>query len=62
MYVSSSIPDPVAHRAIAGNIDDQRIVELAHLLDFIDHPADLVIGIGPVCGKPCPFLGPERTR
>lgn len=32
----------------AGNIGDQRVVEPARLLVFIDHPTDLVVGVGSI--------------
>ena len=36
---------------VAGDVDDQRVVELAHVLDLLDHAADLVVGVGPVRGE-----------
>ena len=32
------------------DVDDERVVELAHVLDGLDHPADLVVGVGQVRG------------
>ena len=42
-------PDHAAFGAgavVADLIDDQRVVELAHVLDRLHHPADLVVGVG----------------
>ena len=36
---------------VATDIDDQRIVELALVLHLLDHPPDLVVGIGHVRGE-----------
>src|SRR5271166_3750173 len=36
---------------VAADVDDQRVVELALILDFLDDAADLVVGIGRVGGK-----------
>jgi hypothetical protein len=36
---------------VAADVDDQRVVELALVLDFLDDTADLVIGIGRVGGE-----------
>ena len=33
------------------DVDDQRIVELAHVLDLLDDAADLVVGVGCVAGE-----------
>jgi hypothetical protein len=30
---------------VAADVDDQRVVELAHVLDGLDHPANLVVRI-----------------
>ena len=35
---------------VAGDVDDQRVVELAHVLDRLDHPPDLAVGVGEVGG------------
>ena len=40
-----------AGAVVADDVDDQRVVELALVLHFLNHPADLVIGIGGVGGK-----------
>ena len=34
-----------ARAVVAADVDDQRVVELAHVLDGLDHPADLVVGV-----------------
>ena len=39
-----------AGAVVAADVDDQRVVELAHVLDGLDHAADLVVGIGQVGG------------
>src|SRR4029079_17610756 len=33
---------------VARDVDDQRVVKLADSIDFIDHPTDLVVGVGEV--------------
>src|SRR5262249_31605751 len=41
-----------ALRAVAvvtSDVDDQRLVELAHPIDLVDHASDLVVGVGKVC-------------
>ena len=40
-----------ARAVVADDVDDQRVVELAHVLDLLDDAADLVIGIGRVTGE-----------
>ena len=43
--------EPSALRAVvAADVDDQRVVELAHVLDGLDHAADLVVGVGEIGG------------
>ena len=37
-----------ARAVVAADVDDQRIVELAGVLDRLDHAADLVVGIGEI--------------
>ena len=37
-----------ARAVVAADVDDQRVVELAGVLDRLDHAADLVVGIGEV--------------
>ena len=44
---------------VAVDIDDQRVVELAHILDFLDHAADLVVGIGRIAGEHLRLPGEE---
>jgi hypothetical protein len=36
---------------VAADVDDERVVELAHVLDRLDDAADLVIGVGEVGGE-----------
>src|SRR5438094_8522701 len=36
---------------IATDVNDQRVVELAHVIDRLDYPTDLVIGVGRIGGK-----------
>ena len=40
-----------ARAVVAVDVDDQRVVELAHVLDRLDHAADLVVGVGDVGGE-----------
>ena len=40
-----------ARAVVAADVDDQRVVEFAHVFDCLDHPADLMVGIGHVGGK-----------
>ena len=35
---------------VAADVDDERVVELAHVLDRLDHAADLVVGVGEIGG------------
>jgi hypothetical protein len=37
-----------ARAVVPLNVDDQRVVQLAHVLDRLDHPADLMIRVGHV--------------
>ena len=37
-----------ARAVVAADVDDQRVVELAQVLDGLDHPANLVVGVGEV--------------
>ena len=46
-----------ARAVVAKDVDDQRVVELAHVLDRLDHTADLVVGVGGVGGE---YLGLPR--
>src|SRR5262245_38188788 len=39
-----------ARTVIAADVDDERVVELAHILDRLDHPTNLMIGVGEVGG------------
>ncbi len=52
---------------VADDVDDQRVVELAHVLDRLDHAADFVVGIGRVArvhlglpGKQLLLVGRKR--
>ena len=36
---------------VAANVDDQRVVELALVLNLLNHAANLIIGIGRVGGE-----------
>ena len=40
-----------AGAVVAVDVDDQRIVELAHVFDRLDDAADLVVGVGHVGGE-----------
>ena len=37
-----------ARAVVAADVDDQRVVELAHVFDRLDDAADLVVGVGEV--------------
>ena len=37
-----------ARTVVAADVDNQRVVELPHILDRLDDPADLVVGVGEV--------------
>ena len=37
-----------ARAVVAADVDDQGVVEFAQVLDRLDHPADLVVGVGKV--------------
>ena len=37
-----------ARAVVAADVDDQRVVELTHVLDGLDDPADLMVGVGEV--------------
>ena len=39
-----------AGTVVAADVDDQRVVELAHVVDGLNHAADLVVGVGEVGG------------
>ena len=39
-----------ARPVVAADVDDQRVVELAQILDRLDDPPDLVVGVGEVGG------------
>ena len=40
-----------ARAVVAVDVDDQRVVELAHVLDGLDDAADLVVVVGGVGGE-----------
>ena len=48
-----------AGAVVADDVDDQRVVELAHVLDLLDDAADLVVGIGRVAGEHLGLAGEE---
>ena len=35
-----------ARAVVAGDVDDERVVEFAHVLHGLDDAADLVVGVG----------------
>ncbi len=39
-----------AGAVVAADVDDERVVELAHVLHGLDHAADLVVGVGQIGG------------
>ena len=64
--------DPVEHRhlvrradegtfrtrsVVAVDVDDERVVEPAHVFDGLDHAADLVVGVGDVRGEDVDLAG-----
>src|SRR5271163_4597100 len=42
---------------VAVDVDDQRVVEFAHLLDFVNHSTNLVVGVGGIGGEDLRFTG-----
>src|SRR5215813_11931471 len=40
-----------ARAIVAADVDDECVVEFAHVLDSLDHTADLMVGVSRVCGK-----------
>ena len=40
-----------ARAVVAADIDDERVVELAQVVDGLDHPADFVVGVGHIGGE-----------
>src|SRR5215470_14895347 len=36
---------------VATDVNDERVVEFAHVLDSLDHATDLMVGVSRVCGK-----------
>ncbi len=40
-----------AGAVVAADVDDERVVELAHVFDRLYYPANLIVGIGCVAGK-----------
>ena len=48
-----------AGAVVAADVDDQRVVEFAHVLDRLDHAADLVVGVGRVGGEDLRLAGEE---
>ena len=57
-----------ARPVVAADVDDDRVVELAHVFHGLDHATDLVVGIGRIRGKDIRladeellFLGTERV-
>ena len=56
LNIATSLGVPIqralgAGAVVAVDVDDQRVVELAHVLDRLDHAADLVVGVGHVRGE-----------
>ncbi len=48
-----------AGAVVAADIDDQRVVELAHVLDCLDDAADLMVRVGGIAGKVLRLAGIE---
>src|SRR5271169_4248732 len=46
-----------AGAVVAVDVDNQRIVELAHLLDFVDHATNFIVSVGGIGGKYLRFTG-----
>src|SRR5262249_31422228 len=40
-----------AGAVVADNVDDQRVVELAQIIDRLDYPTDFVVGVGSIGGE-----------
>ena len=49
-----------AGAVVADDVDDERIVELALVLDFLDHPADFMVGVGGIGGEHLGLAGVKR--
>ena len=50
VWPAALIPPPGARAVIAADVDDERVVELALVLDFLNLSADLVVGVGEIGG------------
>ena len=48
-----------AGAVVAADVDDDRIVELAHVLDGLDDSANLIVSIGNIAGKGFRLAGVE---
>ena len=48
-----------AGAVVAADVDDQGVVELAHVFHGLDHTTDLVVGVGRVAGKDLGLTGEE---
>src|SRR5215831_3356969 len=40
-----------ARAIVTTDVNDERVVKFAHVLDSLDHAADLMVGVSRVCGK-----------
>ena len=56
-----------ARAVVAADVDDQRVVELAHVFDLLNHPTNFMVGVSHVGGKDIRltneellFVGAER--
>ena len=48
-----------AGAVVAADVDDQRVVELAHVFHRLDHAANLMVGIGHIGGEDIRLAGKE---
>ena len=48
-----------AGAVVAADINDERVVELAHVLDLLNYPANLMVGIGHIGCKDLSLAGIE---
>ena len=70
VLVDRSVGRPLARRAVVGAVEDDRVVELAGLLEVVDDPPDLVVGVlreagedlGHACEQPLLVVGERVPR
>ena len=59
VLVDRSVGRPLARRAVVGAVEDDRVVELAGLLEVVDDPPDLVVGVLGEAGEDLGHPGEE---